>query len=135
MTGVKIAFQLTAAVGFLASLYAFNVRRKVLKSDSYSPVCDISDRISCSKAFGSDYSKTLGVPNPLAGLLYYSAMALLPFFEMSLQYLFYLTLPPVVFSVYLAYISYVRQKNFCLVCSFIYLVNLALALLAVSLLK
>lgn len=133
MYSLLIVFQLIAAAGFLASLYAFNVRLKVLKSGSYTPVCDISDRISCSKAFGSDYSKTLGIPNPLAGLLYYPAMVLLPFFEVSLQYLFYLTLPPLVFTVYLAYISYVRQKNFCLVCSFIYLVNLALAVLAINL--
>lgn len=130
MNGLIFSFQLTAAAGFLASLYAYNVRRKILKTETYIPACDISDSISCSKAFASDYSKTLGIPNPLAGLVYYLAVLLLPFFDQLLQYLVYMTLPPLVFSFYLAYVSYIRQRNFCLVCSFVYLINLALAILA-----
>ncbi|MCP5049955.1 MAG: hypothetical protein GY940_22500 [bacterium] len=60
-------FQLLAVLGFLVSVYSLYVRHKVIHSDSYSPICDISDRVSCSKAFGSRYSKTMGIPNALAG--------------------------------------------------------------------
>jgi vitamin-K-epoxide reductase (warfarin-sensitive) len=126
-------FQLLCAAGFLASAYALYVRYKVLKSPGYSPACDINDRISCSKAFGSTYSKTMGIPNPLGGLFYYAGLLVFSFSRTFTAYLFYLTLPALGFSLYLAYISYFRQKNFCLVCSFIYLANLALTALAFNL--
>jgi vitamin-K-epoxide reductase (warfarin-sensitive) len=124
---MQLIFQILAAAGFLVSLYALYVRQKLLHSDSYSPACDISDRVSCSKALGSRYGTTVGIPNPLAGLVFYCSTCLLAFSDFFLPYLFFLVLPAVLFSIYLAYISYFRQKNFCLVCSFIYLVNLAMA--------
>ncbi len=123
-------FPLVSAVGFAVSVYAFYVRRKLLRDSSYKPSCDISDHISCSKAFGSRYSKTMGIPNALAGGLYYVAMFILFFFEPLRKYLVYLTLPAVAFSLYLAYISYFRQRNLCLVCTFTYLINIALTLTA-----
>lgn len=115
--------------GFLISLYALYVRYKVLKAPTYSPICDIRANISCSKALGSPYSKTLGIPNPLAGLLFYALVFFLSFSYMHL--VIYPVLASVLFSLYLAYISYIKQKNFCLVCTFTYLVNIVSLVIAI----
>lgn len=128
---MKLYFQIIAVCGFLISLYALYVRHQVLKTPTYSPICDIRANISCSKALGSQYSKTLGVPNPLAGLLFYALVFVLSFSYLHLA--IYPVLASVLFSLYLAYISYIKQKNFCLVCTFTYLVNIALLVLAINL--
>ena len=126
---MKFCFQLLSVGGFLISAYALYVRDKVLKPPSYSPICDISARISCSKALGSRYSRTLGIPNPLAGLLFYTLLFVLSFSNMHLA--IYPAAAAALFSLYLAYISYIKQKNFCLVCTLTYLVNIALLMLAI----
>lgn len=112
----------------MISLYALYVRHKVLKAPDYSPICDIHARISCSKALGSQYSKTMGVPNALAGILFYALLLVLSFSYLHL--VIYPVLASVLFSLYLAYISYIKQKNFCLVCTLTYVVNIALLVIA-----
>jgi uncharacterized membrane protein len=119
-----LVFQVITVCGFLISLYALYVRHKVLKAPTYSPICDIRANISCSKALGSRYSKTMGIPNPLAGLLFYALVFVMSFSYMHL--VIYPVLASVLFSLYLAYISYIKQKNFCLVCTLTYVVNIAL---------
>ena len=126
-----LVFQVITVCGFLISLYALYVRQKVLKAPTYSPICDIRANISCSKALGSRYSKTMGIPNPLAGLLFYALVFVLSFAYMHL--VIYPVLASVLFSLYLAYISYIKQKNFCLVCTLTYVVNIALLVIAVIL--
>lgn len=123
-----LIFQIITVCGFLISVYALYVRHKVLKAPAYSPICDIRANISCSKALGSRYSKTMGVPNPLAGLLFYALVFVLSFSYMHL--VIYPVIASVIFSLYLAYISYIKQKNFCLVCTLTYLVNIALLVTA-----
>ncbi|MGD2089835.1 MAG: vitamin K epoxide reductase family protein [Candidatus Aminicenantes bacterium] len=126
---MELVFQIITVCGFLISLYALYVRHKVLKATTYSPICDIRANISCSKALGSQHSKTMGIPNPLAGLLFYALV-----FAMSFSYMhlvIYPVLAAVLFSLYLAYISYIKQKNFCLVCTLTYVVNIALLVLSV----
>jgi uncharacterized membrane protein len=123
-----LVFQIITICGFLISLYALYVRHKVLKAPTYSPICDIRANISCSKALGSQYSKTMGVPNALAGLLFYTLVFIMSFSYMHLA--IYPVLASVLFSLYLAYISYIKQKNFCLVCTLTYLVNIALLVIA-----
>jgi len=125
---MKIYFQILCAGGFLISLYALVVRHKLIKNTSYAPLCDIRENISCSRALGSRYSKTFGIPNPLAGLLFYAFLFLLSFSYMHLT--LYPAAAAVLFSLYLAYISYIKQKNFCLVCTFTYLVNIALLVIS-----
>jgi uncharacterized membrane protein len=70
----------------------------------------------------------MGVPNPLAGLLFYALLFGLSFSYMHL--VIYPVLASVLFSLYLAYISFIKQKNFCLVCTFTYLVNIGLLVIA-----
>jgi vitamin-K-epoxide reductase (warfarin-sensitive) len=118
--------QIVSVLGFLVSLYALYVKIKMKRDRDYRPVCDIRDNISCTRALGSRYGSTLGLPNPLYGLLFYPFVFILSFTQP--QWLIYPAAAAVLFSLYLAFISYVIQRNFCLVCTAIYLINLALLL-------
>jgi uncharacterized membrane protein len=118
-------FQILAALGFLVSAYALYVMLKLDKSPSYSPKCDIRPNVSCSKALGSKYSKTLGIPNPVGGIAFYLFLFLLSF-SSYMHLVIYPVGASVLGSTYLAYISYYKQNNFCPVCSVIYLINIAL---------
>lgn len=132
------AIVLLASLGFLLSCYALYVRWRVenarrtdhpRRTDAavYKPLCDISDRISCTKAFLSKAGLTGGLPNPLYGIFFYPFIALLAYDNLP-QMLFWASLIAVLVSVYLAYVSYVKQKNFCVVCTAIYLINILLVL-------
>ena len=111
--------------GLLLSVYAFFVEKKIEKSKSYKPLCDISKKISCTKAFGSKYGSLAGVSNSFAGIFFYLIIPFLAFFG-HLNYIFYLAIISVLGSIYLAYTQITKIKSFCLVCSGIYLVNLLL---------
>ena len=123
-------FITAAAIGFLISLYAYSVMRKVKRDPSYSPLCDITSSVSCSKAFTSRYSVTLGIPNPLAGVIYYPLAAAVFFLKPG--WLVCLIVPALAVTLYLAVVSYVIQRNFCLVCTVVYVVNLVLAIVVFS---
>lgn len=43
----------TALVGCSLSLYAYGVEKSIEKDQSHKALCDISDRISCTKVFRS----------------------------------------------------------------------------------
>ncbi|MBW2985390.1 hypothetical protein KY313_01930 [Candidatus Woesearchaeota archaeon] len=116
---------IVSIIGFLLSIYAFSVEKKSEKSKSYKPLCDISKKISCTKAFASKYGRLAGVSNSFAGIFFYIIVFLLAFLG-QLNYVFYLAIISVLGSLYLAYAQIMKVKSFCLVCSCIYLVNLLL---------
>ena len=120
-----------ALVGLVLSIYALRVKRKIQSAGDYRPICDIRDNISCTKALGSRYSATAGVWNPLLGILYYIGILVLTFFQPRL--ILFPATAAVLFSLYLAFISYVVQRNFCLVCSATYLVNIGILAASVRL--
>src|SRR3989344_5015008 len=97
-------------LGLVLSLYAIYVKYK-LNSPSYRPWCDINNHISCSKAFKSGYGSIAGIPNPYVGVIFYLFILIMP------EYAFFPAAIAITFSLYLAYISYVKQKNFCVVCT------------------
>jgi len=115
-----------AVIGILLSLYALYVEQKVRKNIHYKAFCDISDHISCTKAVGSRYGKLLYLPNAFFGVLFYILIIL--FWSLP-ELQFILALVGLIISIVLAYISYILQKNFCLVCSTIYLVNILIFIL------
>ena len=120
-----LIIKLLAILGFLLSLYSLYVEWKLSISKNYKPLCDINNRISCTKAFESKYGHLFILPNPFYGLVFYSLVFILTGYS---DYVFYLASASLIFSIYLAYISYFKQKNFCLVCTLIYLINLTLFL-------
>ncbi|MBI1968492.1 hypothetical protein HYS49_01135 [Candidatus Woesearchaeota archaeon] len=118
-------FQLLAILGFFLSAYAFYVQRRAKKKKSYQPLCDLAKNISCTKAFLSKEGKIAVLPNMVYGIFYYALLFVLSFFVDGI--LLFLTLPAVGASLFLAYVSYLKQRNFCLVCTTIYLINVLLA--------
>ncbi len=116
--------EILSVIGFLLSFYAYSVEKK-LGNKNYKPVCDISRNISCTKAFSSRYGKLLGKSNSFFGMFFYLAICFLSLLNLA-NYIFFLSAFAVVGSFYLAYISYVKLRTFCLICTSIYLVNLLL---------
>ena len=112
-------------IGFFLSIYAFRVENKMREDKKYRAACDINNKVSCTKAFGSKYGKTFGLSNSLYGMFFYFVIFLLSLSGL-IEYIFYLSLLSVLGSVYLVYVLYFKVKSFCLVCNGIYLVNLLL---------
>lgn len=115
--------QIISVIGFLLSIYSLYVEKKFARTKKKA-ICDINEKMSCTKAFKSHYSKTLGIPNSIHGIIFYVVVFLVAFY--GLQYVFYLAVLGVLGSIYLAYNLYFKIKTFCLVCSSIYLVNILL---------
>ena len=117
--------KLLALIGLIISVYAAYVKRNLEKTINYKPLCDISKNISCSKAFLSNFSRLFVLPNAVFGVAFYAVIYLLASFE-DYAFVFYLSLIAAIFSLYMAYVSYFKQKNFCLVCTASYIVNILL---------
>jgi len=124
-----IYIQLLAVAGLILSIYSLYVEKKLETQKSYSPVCDISKNISCSVAFESKYSKTFGVKNSILGSGFYALVLLLSVTSFA-PLILYLAAFGMLTTIYLAYISYFKLKNFCLVCTSIYIISLLLLILS-----
>ena len=124
-----IYIQILAILGLILSAYSLYVEKKLAAQEDYSPVCDINKKISCSAAFESKYSRTLGINNSILGIGFYSTIFIL-YLTFYAPWILYLAAFGMLTTIYLAYISYFKLKNFCLVCTSIYLVNSLLLILA-----
>ena len=124
-----LLLRLVLILGIILSLYSFYVEKKIAKNKKYSPVCDISSNVSCSKAFGSKYGHVFLVSNSLLGIGFY-LFALLLTFSSFISLIFYMALFSMLMTLYLAYVSFFVQKNFCLVCSSIYMINLVVLIIS-----
>jgi len=120
---------IAAAIGALLSGYTLYLEYRLKKDSSYKAVCDISNRMSCTRTFHSSYGKTLGISNGWWGILYYLIIAGLVFYGRA-DFILFATAFGVVYSARLAYILYFKLKNFCLVCNAIYIVNILLLVFA-----
>lgn len=118
-----------AFVGALLSGYGLKVRRVATEDPNYKPLCDISENISCTKALLSKEGSLTGLPNPYLGMMIYMGIILLASFD-YIKIICYIAIGLVTISVYLAYISYIKQKNFCLLCTAIYLINVGLLIVS-----
>lgn len=118
-----------SCIGLCLSIYAFFIEKKIKRDESYSPICDISNRISCSKPFQSSYTKIFGISNTLTGMAYYVSILILAALNMNFLLLI-ITTAGLIISIGLAYILYTKIKSFCLICNTIYLINGILLILA-----
>ncbi len=119
------AIYTTAIAGFVLSLYTLYIEYQLKKNTSYKAVCDINDRMSCTRTFSSGYGKMFGISNAYPGFLFYLVVIGLTYYA-QFDFLLYVTVFGVLFSAYLAYLLYFKLKHFCLVCNGIYLVNILL---------
>lgn len=114
-----------AMIGLIISLYGISIERKLQKDATYKPACDISDKISCSRPFLSPYRNIFGISNVWASALYYVAIICITI--MNLPRLALITAcGGVMVSVVFVYILYFKIKSFCLLCTSLYVVNIAL---------
>lgn len=122
---MNIKILLLAIIGILLSLYALWVEKNINENENYKSVCDINELISCTKPIKSDYAKFLGIPYGLFGLFFYLLIAFLAVFNIT-SIIFYLSCLAVIVSFILAYILYMKIGTFCIICSLLYCINLAL---------
>jgi vitamin-K-epoxide reductase (warfarin-sensitive) len=121
-------FNVLSLLGLALTFYAIYVRNKKIENPHYKPLCDISKKISCTKSFMSEDFTILFFPNTIYGLIYYGLCFLFSFSRVN--YIFYISIPAMLFTFYLAYISYFKQKNFCAVCTILYLINIYLIIMS-----
>lgn len=124
-------FILVCVIGFLLSIYMGFVYMQLKQNKFYVPLCDLSNRISCSSVLKDSYAKLLYIPNFVLGLGFYLMCILLYVYEYYVL-LFVLTLISLAISLVLGYRLYVLRKV-CVVCVFTYCINIVLFLLSSSL--
>lgn len=114
-----------AIIGLVISLYGIIVERKLQQDTHYKAACDISDAISCTRPFLSPYGKILGISNIWASALYYCVILVLTLLNFS-TITFIIACAGVAISVVFAYILYFKIRSLCLICTSLYLINIAL---------
>ncbi|KAG5308402.1 VKORL protein, partial [Acromyrmex insinuator] len=98
----------TCVLGLIFSYYAYAVEVKKDQDDSYQPLCDISEHISCTKVFMTEYGKGFGlfpkdsmfnVRNPIYGLMFYTLVAILSMYSIIVAYV----------SIHMSYITITKS--------------------------
>ncbi len=124
---------LIASIGFVIAAYTYFTEKKVQADPNYKPFCDISDRVSCTKPMKSSYSQILFFSNATLAIAFYFCIMSLGIFN---QLRFYPNAMPLVhmalqiiiacgclYSLFLAYLLYVKLKTICLLCTAMYVIN------------
>lgn len=120
-----ITLRTASVVGLTLAIYAVFVENKTKKDNTYHPVCEINDKTSCKTAFNSEYGKILGISNAIFGIIFYVTFIILTFTQFT-NILLLMSIAAVLGSAYLAYALYFKLRNFCIVCTGTYIVNLVL---------
>lgn len=134
----KGALVLLCLLGFAVCIYALNVEFHVEANPEYEAMCDINEKMSCSKVLTSEYGKGFGVlgyiighdhslnlKNPFFGLAFYTIQLILSDMKGSLAYKLQLATAIMANcgTVWLAYILYFVLNDFCVVCVLTYAIN------------
>ncbi|XP_076242422.1 vitamin-K epoxide reductase [Calliopsis andreniformis] len=149
MSGVKKSmYKLNTGIisacilGFAASYYSYVVETAKEEDDSYTAMCDISEHVSCTKVFSSEYGKGFGIipetslfymPNFVYGMIFYPFIAILSMVNKYATSIIVVTLGVLsnLGSIYLASILYMLN-NICVVCVSTYIINAIILILAVK---
>jgi len=115
-----------AIIGLIISIYGIMVERKLQQDAQYKAACDISDMVSCTRPMLSEYNALLGISNSLAAALYYGAIIALVVLQ-QYQLLMLLVMAGLVATIIFAYILYFKIRSVCLICTSLYVINIALA--------
>lgn len=113
------------AIGLALSLYAFYVHKK-MEDFRYKPFCDISKKVSCTRAFRESESALFGLPNAVLGIIAYLLLILGEIY--SVHTVGYVLIPIMfIVSLYLLHIL-IKKKIWCVVCFATHVINVALML-------
>lgn len=69
-----VALSILALFGLVASFTLTYDAIETIKNPYYSPACNISPIVSCGKALGSSRAELFGIPNPVYGILAFTAL-------------------------------------------------------------
>lgn len=130
---MNIPIFILSIIGLIISLYSLYLKIKLNNNPTHKPICDINKNISCTKALSSKYSSLLKIPNSIFGLIFYSIIAILSIFNL-ITFIFYIAIISIIISLYLAMISYIKMKNFCIICTMIYIINILILISSYQLL-
>lgn len=107
---------LLCLLGILATSYLIYTKY------SSSAICNINSYFSCSIVNESIYSALFGIPLSILGLIYFILILILVIkSENNKKYLplvGFLTIPILIYSLYLTYVEIAILKTICLVCEF-----------------
>lgn len=87
LTRYSKGIAVSSTIGIFLSLYGMYVEIMAAYDDDYEAMCDINEKISCTKVFTSEYGRGFGIlgslvgddsilnlPNPIFGILFYSTL-------------------------------------------------------------
>ncbi len=129
-------------LGLVLSVYAIYVEYMTHHADQYKALCDISETVSCSKAFLSEYGKffsyvglvrensILDVSNATYGMLFYiiyaSVLSISGLSYTGRVVLLILSVLSMAMSAALSYILAVIMRDKCVICFLTYACNFGL---------
>jgi protein-disulfide isomerase len=127
---------LFAAVGLFIAGVITSVHHQLAATPVYTSFCNVNERVNCDVVLTSDYAYLFGIPVAWLALAAYLGMlgaalaaAWAPRASQRRQaatLLFAGAIGSVIFSLYLAYVSFFDLQTICLLCSGLYVVNLGL---------
>ena len=105
--------------------------------------CNISEFINCDAAAMSDYSKFLGIPNSILGLVFYSMFSLVTllaifrrdFSRFAMRWVLLFGILSSIVGLYLGYVSFFVLRSFCILCCLTYLINVGVFIFSLIYLK
>lgn len=125
-----IIFFILAVIGFCISLYTYLTEKKIKESPEYKPLCDISDRISCTRVMKSEYSNIFYFSNALVGMLFYIFIAISALLDATNLISIGVIIADIATCV-LAYLLYFKIKSLCILCTSLYVINIIMLILIV----
>uniref|UniRef100_A0A336LL03 vitamin-K-epoxide reductase (warfarin-sensitive) n=1 Tax=Culicoides sonorensis TaxID=179676 RepID=A0A336LL03_CULSO len=138
---------IASLIGTLISCYGFYVEYQAESNTNYTAMCDISEAVSCTKVFSTEYGKGFGVvgkilgkesalnvPNGVYGLIFYSIMLVTSLMKCGkiARIQKWMAITSNLLSCYLAYLLYFVIQNFCVVCVSLYVVNAFLLVFSIQ---
>ncbi len=112
-------------LGLAAASAATWVHADLVRHPDVTSVCDVSETVNCTTAYGSAYGKLGGIPVAVLGVLFFGGVLALQAGARFLRvpdpahvgaYVFLLSLPGVAFAAYLAIASWLVLHVVCLLC-------------------
>lgn len=131
---VSIWLLIFAGLGMVASLALGYETLEVIKNPSYQPSCNINPVVSCGQVMASPQAEIFGIPNPVFGIIGFSALitlALVLFSGAKLSSRFWFViglgaLGGVLFSHYLFIVSLTIIGSICPWCSLLWVSTIAI---------
>jgi protein-disulfide isomerase len=131
-----IAICVIALIGLAIAANLAYLHVHLAADSAYTSWCNVNDDVNCNVVLASEYAYFLGVPIAYGALLTYAMMAaaaaIILFIERASRRrqiataLFAVAVWSVAFSIYLVAVSWFVLGTICLLCSGLYVVNLAL---------